>query len=147
MPIPPLDFSNFGQSPASPNLHPQCTFWCLVSLAEWVIAPHVMCYFTKWCYESTNVEPWYLSARRPMLCVLYKASSLLTSDRCFFDWYYTHKQRQKYTQEGIDVLTAAICIKLNNLLISKIYSTECYSGFAFQKLLTCKSHISVDKIQ
>ena len=39
-------------------------FFCLVSLAEWVIALIFMCYFTLWYYGSTHVEPWYFSIRR-----------------------------------------------------------------------------------
>ena len=32
--------------PAASNSQPHCLFCCLVPLAEWVIAPHLMCYFT-----------------------------------------------------------------------------------------------------
>ena len=62
------------------NLHPQCSFFCLVSLAWWVIAPHLMCYFTKWYYRS------YMSNLRTfvpegLLCVLCnKVSSSQSSD-------------------------------------------------------------------
>ena len=119
---------------------PHCSFCCLVSLAEWVIAPHLMCWllyimifmdlhmptplfqvlsnplhslpfhlppplpllfllscFFGWMgdctifdvptiihndiYGSTHLEPWYLSTRRTLMCVLCnKTSSLLRSD-------------------------------------------------------------------
>ena len=32
--------------PVTSNPHPHCSFCCRVSLAEWVIAPHLMYYFT-----------------------------------------------------------------------------------------------------
>ena len=47
--LPTLPFSNFVQHPQSPvtsKPHPHCSFCCVVSLAEWVIPPHLMCYFT-----------------------------------------------------------------------------------------------------
>ena len=37
--------------------------------------------------------------------------------------------------------------RMNNLVISKIYFTEFHSVFGFQKLLTCRSHLSVNKIE
>ena len=37
--------------------HPHCLFCYLISLAEWVIAPHLMCYFTSWYHGCTQVEP------------------------------------------------------------------------------------------
>ena len=47
----PPPFPNFVQPPfphfpVTSNLHPNCSFCCSVSLAEWVITPHLMCYFT-----------------------------------------------------------------------------------------------------
>ena len=46
--LPTSPFSNFVQPPfpVSSNTHPHCFFCCLVSLAELVIAPQLMCYFT-----------------------------------------------------------------------------------------------------
>ena len=72
LPTSPSPFSNFVPTPfptsllpptAPPPTHtqlvqphhvlntcgkpcPHCLFCCLVSLAEWVITPHLMCYFT-----------------------------------------------------------------------------------------------------
>ena len=41
-----------------------------------------------------------------------------------------------------------VLYSMNNLMISKNFFTEFYSVFAVvQKSLTCRSHISVDKIQ
>ena len=50
LPHPPF-FSNFVHAPlphflVTSNLHPTCSFYYPVSLAEWVIIPHLMCYFT-----------------------------------------------------------------------------------------------------
>ena len=36
---------------------------------------------------------------------------------------------------------------MNNFVASKIYILEFHDVFAFEKLLTCKNHKSVDKIQ
>ena len=48
LPIPP--FSKVVQPspnfPVTSNTHLHCSFCCHVSLAEWVITPHLMCYFT-----------------------------------------------------------------------------------------------------
>ena len=48
LPIPP--FSKVVQPspkfPVTSNPHLHCSFCCHVSLAEWVITPHLMCYFT-----------------------------------------------------------------------------------------------------
>ena len=38
--------SNTSTSLSPPNPHPHCSFCCTISLAEWVITPHLMCYFT-----------------------------------------------------------------------------------------------------
>ena len=101
-------FSNF--------VHTHCSFSCLVSLPEWVIMPHLMCYLTQWYYGSTHVQPWYLSIWRTLLCVLSnKVSSLLRSNTCDFlivlidIWFdiihasshphtLTHEEDTKYTQ-------------------------------------------------
>ena len=44
---PPLffKFSPPSSFPVASNPHAHCSFWCLASLAEWVIMPHLMCYF------------------------------------------------------------------------------------------------------
>ena len=46
---PHYPFLNFIQPPfpVTSNSHPYCSFCCLVSLADWLIAPHLMCYFTS----------------------------------------------------------------------------------------------------
>ena len=43
-PAPPL--TTHTHFPVISNLHPRCSFCCPVSLAEWVITLHLMCYFT-----------------------------------------------------------------------------------------------------
>ena len=67
------------------NLRPHCSFCFLVSLADWVIASHLMHHLMiLWIYICQTLV-WYLSTRRTLLCVLYnKASSLLRSDSWFF---------------------------------------------------------------
>ena len=50
--LPSPSFFKFCWAPfpvvSDPNAH--CSFCCLVSLAEWVIAPHLICYFMLWIY-------------------------------------------------------------------------------------------------
>ena len=52
LPTPHTPFSNFvhtSPNPTSlspPSPHPHCSFCCHFCLAEWVITPHLMCYFT-----------------------------------------------------------------------------------------------------
>ena len=89
-------------NPVTTNPHPHCSFCCLVSLTEWVIMPHLICYFTYWYYGSILVKPCYLSTRRTLTCVLCnKASSLLWSHTWFFAstliWYHTHKHTHTKT--------------------------------------------------
>ena len=48
--LPPLYFL------VTSNPHPHCSFCCPVSLAEWVIIPHLMCYYSYW---TTHVETQY----------------------------------------------------------------------------------------
>ena len=78
----------------------------------------------------------------------------------FFDLIlHTHKQRhtthagaKRLTHPHKYILTPAVtCSQLlsalhwiNNSLMSKIYFTEFHNVFTFQKLLTWRSHISVD---
>ena len=62
---------------------PHCSFCCLVSLAGWVITPHLMRHsMILWIYIC---KLWHLNTRRTLLCVLSsKVSSLLRSDTCGF---------------------------------------------------------------
>ena len=65
-----------------------------------------------------------------------------TAHRGPIDWH-THIN---IYQHHCYVLTEQISVLQwgNNSLISKIYFTEFHNVFAFEKLLTCQSHISVD---
>ena len=45
--------------PVTYNPHPNCSFCCPVSLAEWMIMPHLMCYFTKWIYTCRALVSSY----------------------------------------------------------------------------------------
>ena len=56
--------------PVVSNPHPLCCSCCLVSLAEWVIVPHLMCHFTLWYYGFTHFKPWYLITRT-LMCVYF----------------------------------------------------------------------------
>ena len=57
-------FSNFVQSTP-------CSFCCLVSLADCLITPQLMCCFAQWYYGPTPVAPCYLSTSITLLlCVL-----------------------------------------------------------------------------
>ena len=38
-----------------------CISFCLVSLAEYVISPHLMCYFTELYYGPKFVDPKFVS--------------------------------------------------------------------------------------
>ena len=64
----------FFQILSNPSLHiaskpqPHCSFCCLVSLPEWVIEPHLMCYFIQ--YYGSKHPPWYHNTRKTLICVL-----------------------------------------------------------------------------
>ena len=55
--LPFFKFSPTTLFPVTSNPHPHCSFCYLVSLAEWVIAPHLMCYFDWWYRGCTHVKP------------------------------------------------------------------------------------------
>ena len=71
-PLPLHPFSNFARTPQTPT---NCSFCCLVSLAEWMIAPYLMWYFTSWCYGSTQCRALVPDGHWCVLCN--KASGLL----------------------------------------------------------------------
>ena len=110
-------FSNFVQppSPVATNPHPHCSFCCLVSMTEWVIMPHLMCYFTYWFYGSINVEPWYLRTIRTLMCVLWNTKwhqvycglthviSCWYSDLISHTHKHTHARKEtQHTQGPVD---------------------------------------------
>ena len=75
---PPHKFCPQTHFPVISNPHPHGSFCCSVFLAEWVIMPHVMCYFTN---DNMDRHMSGLGTRRTLICVLCnKASSLLWSD-------------------------------------------------------------------
>ena len=124
-------FSNFVHSP------PQ-SFCCLVSLSEWVILPHLMLFYL----ESIDVEPWNLRTRRTLPCVLCnKALTLLRSNT----WRGpTHPYKYILTPPVMCSQQLSVSHWISDSLITKIYVTDFHGVSAFQKLLTCRSHISVD---
>ena len=120
--------------------------FCLVVLVEWVIELHLMCYFSQWYYGSIYVEPWYLSSRRPLLCVLCNKASSKVWHICGFLlvlWFnITHTRTHACTHTykanrglidwhtQIDIYQHHLFCShtsypelywMNNLLISKIY--------------------------
>ena len=107
---------------------------------------------------------WYLAA-----CFMQQGFSLLRSNAwrgCLLVliWYlsrtHTQQTHKTHTQEPIDrltrshkyILTPSVMCSwqlsvlpwMNNLLLSKLYITEFFNVFAFQKSLTYRNHISVD---
>ena len=93
--------SNLPIFPVISNPHPNA-----LSLAEWVMKPHLICYFNQWYYGSTHVEPWYLSMRKTLMCAsCNKASSLLRPGTkwgfllaLWFDITHTQRHTHKHTQ-------------------------------------------------
>ena len=59
----------------------------------------------------------------------------------------THSYKYRLTPSVMCSQQLYVLHRMNNLVISKIYFTEFHNVFAFQKLLTCRSHLSVDKIE
>ena len=141
------------------NPQPHSSLSCLVSLVEWVIVPHLMCYFND-IMSSPDIlvpeEPWcVIFATRCQVCwglthnVLFFSGTLI--------WYHntnTYKHTQ-YTQGPVDWNTH-INIYLHHLLCahsSYLYYIEWiiyryqkftfHNIFSFQKLFISKSHISV----
>ena len=77
---------------------------CLVSLAQCVIKPHLMCY-VWWYYGPKLVEPWNPNASSTLLCVLCnKASNLLKvwhrwHGFCWYSELIWHTHTDKYTED------------------------------------------------
>ena len=123
-PSPPPFFKIFPPPPfpVMSNPHPHCSFCCLVSLAEWVIALHLMCYFTERYHRCTHVKPYDLDA-----CFMQQGLKFTEVwHRCgfslvlWFDLLLTHKHRHthkdtQHTQGSVDGHTH-INIYLHQLL-------------------------------
>ena len=71
---------------------------CLVSLAEWVSAPHLMHYCTQLYYGSMHIKSCYLNTRVTLLCVLCNKASIVHSVVfCWYSaWYHTHSHSHAY---------------------------------------------------
>ena len=97
----PPPFSKFFHPPfpVMSNPHPHCSFCCLVSLAEWVIALHLMCYFTERYHRCTHVKPYDLDA-------CFMQQGLKFTEVWHRMWFFTgtliwspsHTQTQTHTQ-------------------------------------------------
>ena len=137
---------------------PLSLFFCglVLWLNRW--SHHIWCViFTDWYYGSTHVTPWYL------LCFVQQGVSLPRSNTwcgflqvLWFDITYkkrhtTHSGANRLTHPNKYILTSPVmCWQqlsvlhwMNNLLMSRIFFTETHNVFTFQKLLSCRSHISV----
>ena len=151
--LPNQPFSNFVQSsfPVASNPHPQCSF-CLVSLVEWVIVPHLIYIFNIMDLHMLSLGTLY---QKDLDCVLCnKASSLLRSDTwCgfllvfWFDITHTHTHIDTQHTQGGSRLTdlyeyiftlpamssqqLSLLHWMNNLLISKIYLPQFCLFFFF----------------
>ena len=83
--------------PAASNLHPHCSFCCLVSLDDWVIAPHLIL--------LNDIMDVHMSNLRTLMRVLWnQASSLLKSNACcgfllllWFDVTYNNAHIKRHT--------------------------------------------------
>ena len=160
LPIPP--FSNFVQLLLLLFLLHRFFIWmgdCATS--------DVLFYLMQ--YGSSHAEPWCLSTTRTLRCVLCNKTSVywnLPHDVFFASvliWYHTHTKTPtvhigayRLTHPHKYILTppvmcsqqlSALYHRMNNSLISKMYYTEFQNIFPFQKLLTCRNHVSIDKIQ
>ena len=143
--------------PVTSKPHPQCSFCCLVSLFEWLMAPHLICLILL------NIMDLHMSSLTTLMCALCnKVSSLLRSDtECFllvlwFDITHTNTHKVKdtqHTQGPVDWHTH-INIYFHQLLCahsSYLYYTEwiihwyqqftLHNVFSVQKWFTCWSHI------
>ena len=149
--IPSPPFSNFVP-------HSPCSFVALLLwLNRW--SHHIWCViFNDWYYGSTHVMPWYL-----LMCFVQHGVSLPRSNTwcgflqvLWFDITYkkrntTHSGANRLTHPDKYILTSPVmCWQqlsvlhwMNNLLMSRIFFTETHNVFTFQKLLSCRSHISV----
>ena len=93
--IPP--FSNsvhpFPNFPVTSNPHLHCSFCCHVSLAEWVITPHLMCKHTTTHSKHTNTQhtqgpvDWHTHINTYLHNVLFAHSSCLYYIKWFNDYF------------------------------------------------------------
>ena len=149
-------FSNFLQPPP----------YCLISLSGWVTM-HIWCVVLPNDIMDLQVSTIGNLVPEGPCCVFYgnKSSSLLRSDTRYgfllvlwFDITHTNNDTKdpqgpirlthscKYILASLVMYSQQLSVlhRLNNSLISKLYFTEFQNAFAFQNLLTCRSHISVE---
>ena len=88
-------FSNFVQP------HFPLSFYCLVSFAECVVMPDLMCNFASWNYGLKLVKPCYLSTGSTLAVHFMqqgiKFTEGLTRMACFactLIWYHKHRETQ-----------------------------------------------------
>ena len=85
--------------PVTSNAHPHCPFCCLVSLAEWVIAPHLMCILFNdillWIYKCRAMAQlyqkdfyvWFMQQGIKFTEVWHRIRFFVGT----LIWYHTHK--------------------------------------------------------
>ena len=131
--------------PVTSKPYPHCSFSWLVSLAEWMIMPHLMLFYLMiWIYTYQALGPW---------CVFHATRWGLTHNFTgTLIWYHTQKYTQ-HTQGPVDWHTH-LSKYLQQLLFvhsSYLYYIEWiihwdqkftfHNVFSVQKLFICKSHI------
>ena len=147
--LPPI--SNFVHPPPSfpvaSNPHPHSSFCCLVSLAEWVIAPHLMCYFTflmiLWNLHImsglgtlVSERPWcvfYATKHQVYWGLTHCRYSDLTSHKHIHTRHTVHSGASRLTHPYKYIFTPpATCSQqlpllhwMNNSPIPKIYFPQC----------------------
>ena len=118
--------------------------------------------------DCSRVHPWNLSTRRTLICVVYVTRRQvywsLTHNVLFAGtliWYHTHTQthtpqthtartgasRMTYPYKYIftpPVMCSQQLSLLHKWIIHWYQKFSFHNVFSFQRLLTCKSHLSVD---
>ena len=137
--------SNFVQpsTPPSPTL-PLASFWCLISLVGYVIAQHLMCQFTVELHLPSLIMSSSLKVWHRWSVLLIHWFDIPHSNNTTA---HTQTNRQILTYKYI-LTSPGMCSKqlpalewMNNSQ-SKIYFTQVYIVFDFQKLLTYRSYMT-----
>ena len=148
-----------------PSLHPifKISLYCLLHIFKFLsnlplpsqpLRPMLFLLpcFLDWIGD--RVTCWSAPAEVPEgpCCVFYTTKHHVYWGLANNEVFAEHTQGPRLTQPYKYILIpSAMCSQqlsilhwINNLLISQIYPTEFHNFFAFQKLLTCRSHIFVD---
>ena len=151
----PLPFQILSNVPN--HLNSFCSFVALVEcvdlnfLSLGTVIPAVPCvlYATEHqIYWRSDIfcifDRWYFLHFWQFLLVLWFEITHANTHRTQMD-QYTDAYLQIHINTNCYIHTVATCITLNKYVTdTKTYFTEVYNVSAFQKLLTCGSHISAD---